>query len=180
VRGGNNGRATSDEALPSDLLSYTLTDKHDTRVDIMPKTANPRRPASTRPSVHAHTRSSSARPLDATPLCFISGNLVDVDAVARTFGLTKASLAHSLGFAEDTLQRFSRAHAPKTQARLREFLEIIQRIEPWAGGPLQAIGWYRGYAIPALGDQTAEALVQHDDAALVRAYLDGFAAGGFA
>ncbi len=107
-------------------------------------------------------------------------NFVDVEAVAQAFGLTKASLALSLGFAPDTLQRFSRAHAPKSQARLREFIEIIQRIEPWAGGPLQAIGWYRGYAIPALGDQTAEALVKHDDAALVRNYLDGFAAGGFA
>lgn len=145
----------------------------------MPKT-NQRQSATTRPSAPPRTRSSSARPPDAAPLAFISGNLVDVDAVARTFGLTKASLALSLGFAEDTLQRFSRAHAPKTQARLREFIEIIQRIEPWAGGPLQAIGWYRGYAIPALGDQTAEALVQHDDAALVRAYLDGLATGGYA
>lgn len=146
----------------------------------MPKSANPRRPASTKQSVHAHARSWPAKSSHAKSANFITGDLVDVDTVARTFGLTKASLAHSLGFAEDTLQRFSRAHAPKTQARLREFLEIIQRIEPWAGGPLQAIGWYRGYAIPALGDQTAEALVQHDDAALVRAYLDGFAAGGFA
>lgn len=106
--------------------------------------------------------------------------LVDVDQVAITFGMTKASLAQSLGFADDTLQRFSRATAPKTQQRLREMLEILTRVERWAGGLPQALGWYRGQGIPALGDQTAESLVRNEQAAIVRRYLDGLAAGSFA
>src|SRR5687768_12715463 len=106
--------------------------------------------------------------------------LVDVDAVVATFGLTKAALAKSLGFAEDTLHRFSRATAPKTQQRLREFLEILTRVEPWAGGPLQAMAWYRGQGIPALGEATAEALVKQDKADVVRAWLDAYAAGAYA
>lgn len=105
---------------------------------------------------------------------------IDVDALARDLGLTKAALAQTLGFAEVTLQRVARAHAAKTQQRLREFLDIIDRVEPWTGGRMQAFGWYRGQGIPALGDQTAEALVKHDEAPLVRAYLDAFAAGGYA
>jgi hypothetical protein len=109
-----------------------------------------------------------------------SDGLVDVDRVADFFGMTKASLAETLGFANDTLQRFSRASAPKTQQRLREMLEILTRVEPWAGGMPQALGWYRGQGIPALGDQTAEALVKSDQAVLVRRYLDGLAAGSFA
>jgi hypothetical protein len=44
----------------------------------------------------------------------------------------------------------------------------------------QAMGWYRGQGIAALGDQTAEALVKNDQAAVVRAYLDAIATGAFA
>lgn len=109
-----------------------------------------------------------------------SDGLVDVDKFAADIRLTKASLAQSLGFAEETLQRFSRVSAQKTQQRLREMLEILTRVEPWAGGTPQAVGWYRGQGIPALGDQTAEALVKNDQAAVVRAYLDGLAGGAFA
>lgn len=111
---------------------------------------------------------------------YISDGLVDVDAVATELGMTKASLAQSLGFAEETLQRFSRVTAPKTQQRLRDMLEILTRVAPWAGGMAQAMGWYRGQGIPALGDHTAEALVRNDQASVVRAYLDGVAAGSYA
>jgi hypothetical protein len=109
-----------------------------------------------------------------------SDGLVDVDVVVAQFGVTKAALAQSLGFAEETLQRSSRVAAQKTQQRLREMLEIITRVVPWAGGKPQAMGWYRGQSIPALGDQTAEALVRNDQASIVRRYLDGVAAGSYA
>ena len=105
---------------------------------------------------------------------------VDVDAVTAEFNVTKAALAQSLGFAEETLQRAARASAQKTQQRLREMLEILTRVAPWAGGMPQAMGWYRGQGIPALGDQTAEALVKNDQASVVRAYLDAIATGAFA
>ena len=59
-------------------------------------------------------------------------------------------------------------------------LEILTRVERWSGGMPQALGWYRGQGIPALGDQTAEALVKSDQAIMVRRYLDGLAAGSFA
>jgi hypothetical protein len=132
----------------------------------------------------AQPRSSGASPTAREFMVvgrYLSGDgLVDVDKVTAEFGVTKASLAQSLGFAEETLQRFSRVAAKKTQQRLREMLEILTRVEPWAGGIPQAIGWYRGQGIPALGDQTAEALVKNEQAAVVRAYLDGLAAGAFA
>jgi hypothetical protein len=111
---------------------------------------------------------------------YLADGLVDVDRVTAEFGMTKAALAQSLGLAEETLQRFSRVTAPKTQQRLREMLEILTRVAPWAGGMPQALGWYRGQSIPALGDQTAEALVKTSQAGLVRAYLDGVAAGSYA
>jgi ribosome-binding protein aMBF1 (putative translation factor) len=111
---------------------------------------------------------------------YISDGLVDVDSVARDVGMTKATLARMLGLSEETLQRLARMSAPKTQQRLRDMLEILTRVEPWAGGMAQAMGWYRGQSIPALGDHTVEALVRNDQAHVVRAYLDGLAAGGYA
>jgi len=111
---------------------------------------------------------------------YMSDGQVDVDALTREFAMTKAGLAKLVGLSEETLQRLSRLAAPKTQQRLRDMLEILTRVEPWAGGMAQAMGWYRGQGIPALGDQTAEALVRNDQADVVRAYLDGLAAGGYA
>jgi Protein of unknown function (DUF2384) len=106
--------------------------------------------------------------------------VVAVDRVADAFCLTKFQLADILGLARETLYKASRAHAPKTQARMREMLEIISLVEEWAGGKLQAMAWYRAQAIPAFGGRTAEALVKAGHASAVRDYLDHLAMGGFA
>jgi hypothetical protein len=105
---------------------------------------------------------------------------VDVDAVAEWFGLSKGQLAQTLGLQPETLQRVSRAYAPRTQTRLREMLEIVGRVKHWAGGPEQATAWYRAEPIPAFGGRTAEFLVQDEKAGAVRKYLDRVALGGFA
>jgi hypothetical protein len=103
-----------------------------------------------------------------------------VDRVADAFGLTKFQLADILGLARETLYKPSRAHAPKTQARMREMLEIISFVEEWAGGKLQAMAWYRAQAIPEFGGRTAESLVKSGHASAVRKHLDRIAMGGFA
>ena len=102
------------------------------------------------------------------------------DRVAKTFGMTKLQLADTLGLAHETLYKSSRAEAPKTQARMREMLEIIGRIEGWAGGKFQAMAWYRAQGIPAFGGRTAESLVKSGHAGAMREYLDHMAMGGFA
>jgi hypothetical protein len=106
--------------------------------------------------------------------------VVAADRVADAFGMTKFQLAETLGLARETLYKSSRARAPKTQARMREMLEIIGRIEEWAGGKFQAMAWYRAQGIPAFGGRTAEALVKSGHAAAMREYLDHIAMGGFA
>jgi antitoxin Xre/MbcA/ParS-like protein len=102
------------------------------------------------------------------------------DRVAEAFGLTKFQLADILGLARETLYRSTRANAPKTQARMREMLEILSFVEDWAGGKLQAMAWYRAQAIPEFGGRTAESLVKSGDASAVRDHLDRIALGGFA
>ncbi|MFO1210275.1 MAG: antitoxin Xre/MbcA/ParS toxin-binding domain-containing protein [Amaricoccus sp.] len=58
--------------------------------------------------------------------------------------------------------------------------EILGRVEPWAGGPMQALSWYRAERIPAFGGRTAEAMVKLGHAAAVRDLVEHVAVGGYA
>ena len=80
----------------------------------------------------------------------------------------------------ETLYRPGRAASPKAQTRLREMLEIVSRVAPWAGGKDQVMAWYRVQPLPAFGGRTAELLVKEGRARDVRDYLDHVALGGFA
>ena len=111
---------------------------------------------------------------------FDEGGRVAFDRVTDRLGLTRSQFAETLGLSAETLQRTSRAHAPRTQARAAEALEIIARVADWAGGERQALAWYRAEPIPAFGGRTAESLVKEGMAGAVRDYLDHVATGGFA
>ena len=78
------------------------------------------------------------------------------------------------------MQKAARRDAAKTQSRVAEMLEILNLIEPWAGGRRQALAWYRSQPIAALDGRTAEALVKSGHAVAVRDYVDQIALGGFA
>jgi len=106
--------------------------------------------------------------------------LVSPRTVTDTFGFTQPQLAETAGLSRDAVSKAARVRSPATQRRLRDMIEIVTRVAPWAGGLQQALAWYRATPIPALGDQTAEAVVKSGQAAAVRAYLDGIAAGGYA
>jgi hypothetical protein len=103
-----------------------------------------------------------------------------IEAIAEGYNLNRAQLATTAGLPRDTLQKAARRDAPKTRARVGEMLEILHRLEGWAGGRDQALAWYRGQPIAALDGRTAEALVKSGQAAVVRDWLDHIALGGFA
>ncbi|MGN6769110.1 MAG: antitoxin Xre/MbcA/ParS toxin-binding domain-containing protein [Rhizobiaceae bacterium] len=105
---------------------------------------------------------------------------ITIAQVADGFGMSKSQLAETAGLARESLYRLERSRGAKTQARLREMLEIISRVTEWAGGKEQAMAWYRAQPLPAFGDRTAEALVKEGKAAAIREYLDHMAVGGFA
>jgi uncharacterized protein (DUF2384 family) len=109
-----------------------------------------------------------------------SNGLVAIERVSDELRMSKARLAETFGIARVTLQRKARAAAPRTQSRLLEGIEIVHRVSGWAGGPVQAMAWYRAEPIPAFGGRTAESLVKDGKAAAVRDYLDRVALGGFA
>jgi hypothetical protein len=105
---------------------------------------------------------------------------VKVDDVAEAFSMSKAQLADTAGLAREVFQKASRRDGPKAQSRVREMLEIINLVQGWAGGPAQAMAWYRAEPIPAFGGRTAEALVKSGNATAVRDYVDHLATGGYA
>ncbi len=117
---------------------------------------------------------------DGNQAFYDAGIEVPVDAVADMFAMSRAQLAQTVGLSPEVLQKARLRSARKTQARLREMLEILTRVADWAGGRMQAMAWYRAQPIPAFGGRTAEALVKTGQAAAVRDYLDHLALGGYA
>ncbi|MDP3495730.1 MAG: DUF2384 domain-containing protein [Hyphomonadaceae bacterium] len=104
----------------------------------------------------------------------------DIDMITKAVGLTRAQLAAVVGLPAGTLQTIDAADAVAMQARVLELVEIIGRVESWAGGVPAAMAWYRAQPIPAFGGRTAEAMVKAGDATAVWRYLDHIAVGGFA
>jgi transcription elongation factor len=103
--------------------------------------------------------------------------LLSPRSLTEAFGVTQPQLAETAGLSRDAVSKSDRVRSPATQRRLRDLVEIVARVAPWAGGVQQALAWYRATPIPALGDQTAEAVVKAGHAAAVRDYLDAIAAG---
>ena len=102
------------------------------------------------------------------------------DALLEELHITKREFAHAIGLKQQALVRSERQRTPSTQQRLRQTLEILKRIEPWAGSISAAWSWYRSAPIAPLGDLTAEELVARGQADDVRAYLSHIADGGYA
>lgn len=100
------------------------------------------------------------------------------DLIALLLRTTKEELAATAGLSRDAVARKARIQGRGTQMRLRAMLEILSRVEPWAGSPLAA--WYRSEPLPGFADRTAEMLVRDGEAEAVRASLDEVALGGFA
>jgi hypothetical protein len=106
--------------------------------------------------------------------------LIAADQLSGLLRITRAELAIVLGLSRDAISKTTRVRSPATQARLRNMVEIINRVRPWAGSPQHAFAWYRSQPLPSFGDQTAEALVKEGRAEAVKHYLDRIAVGGYA
>ena len=111
---------------------------------------------------------------------FTADGLVATDRLSESLRITKAELALAAGLSRDAVSKTPRLRARATQARLREMVEIIARVLPWAGSVQQAFAWYRAQPLPAFGDRTAEDLVKEGRAEAVRRHLARIAVGGYA
>ena len=104
---------------------------------------------------------------------------IETNRLSATLRISKTELAAASGLSRDAVSKTARLKAPSTQARLRDMVEIIGRVLPWAGSVPQAFAWYRAQPLPSFGDQTAEDLVKEGRAEAVKGYLARIAAGGF-
>jgi hypothetical protein len=110
----------------------------------------------------------------------LAGEHVVPVGITDVLHITQAELASTLGIPREAVSKSSRVRTVSVQTRLRELVDILNRVLPWAGSPLAAYAWYRSQSLPSFGDATAEQLVRDGRADDVRHYLDRIAAGGFA
>jgi hypothetical protein len=121
-----------------------------------------------------------ASPVESATASFLTEAAIPADRLATAFGVTRDQLADTAGLRRTALAKSSRSGGRKAQTRLREMVEILGLVEGWAGGPAQALSWYRAQPIPGFGGRTAEAMVKEGRAGAVRDYLDHLALGGYA
>jgi transcriptional regulator with XRE-family HTH domain len=105
---------------------------------------------------------------------------IAANALAKVLHITQNDLAEVTGLSHDSVSKPSRCKSRPTQARLRDTVEIINRVAEWSGGVGRAFAWFRSQPLPSFGDKTAEELVKEGRADAVKAYLSRIAGGGYA
>jgi hypothetical protein len=104
--------------------------------------------------------------------------MVSPEKFSGRLKITKTELALALGLSRDSVSKQGRVTSAATQRRLRDVVEIINRVIPWAGSELAAFAWYRSQSLPSFGDLTAEDLVHAGRSEAVKRYLSRVAEGG--
>ncbi|MCK9549519.1 MbcA/ParS/Xre antitoxin family protein [Aquamicrobium sp.] len=100
--------------------------------------------------------------------------------IAHALRTTSEEVARTAGLGKDAVQRKERVRSDKTQRRLREMIEIVNKVEPRLGSELMAYAWYRSEPLPGFSGQTAMQLVRAGRADEVLEYIDAIDAGIFA
>jgi uncharacterized protein (DUF2384 family) len=96
--------------------------------------------------------------------------------IADAFRTTSEEVARTAGLGKDAVQRKDRVRSD-TQRRLREMVEVINKIEPRFGSTLMAYAWYRSEPLPGFSGQTAMQLVRSGRVEEVLEYVDAVDAG---
>lgn len=110
---------------------------------------------------------------------FIEDEKISPTLVANALRTTNAEMASTLGLAKDALTRASQVGAKKTQVRLRQMLEVLNRVEDDTGSLLAAYAWFRGQPLPGFGSATPDQLLREGKAGHVHAHLERIMAGGY-
>ncbi|MBZ9885953.1 MbcA/ParS/Xre antitoxin family protein [Mesorhizobium sp. CA10] len=100
--------------------------------------------------------------------------------IADAFRTTSEEIARTAGLGKDAVQRRERVRSDKTQRRLREMVEIVNKVEPRFGSALMAYAWYRSEPLPGFSGQTAMQLVREGRADEVLDFIDAVDAGIYA
>lgn len=108
---------------------------------------------------------------------YADGGLFAPRKIADAFLTTSEEIARTTGLGKDAIQRKDRIRSNKTQRRLREMIEIVNKVEPRFGSALIAYAWYRSEPLAGFSGQTAMQLVRDGRASDVLDYVDAVDAG---
>lgn len=97
--------------------------------------------------------------------------------IAQAFRTTSEEVARTAGLGKDAVQRKDRVRSDKTQRRLREMVEVVNKVEPRFGSALMVYAWYRSEPLPGFSGQTAMQLVRSGRGGEVLDYIDAVDAG---
>ncbi|WP_421522282.1 antitoxin Xre/MbcA/ParS toxin-binding domain-containing protein [Ochrobactrum quorumnocens] len=97
--------------------------------------------------------------------------------IADALRTTSDEVARSAGLGRDAVQRKDRVQSDKTQRRLREMVEVLNKVEPRFGSALMAYAWYRSEPLAGFSGQTAMQLVLNGRASEILDYIDAVDAG---
>ncbi|HDZ73811.1 MAG TPA: DUF2384 domain-containing protein [Aurantimonas coralicida] len=100
--------------------------------------------------------------------------------IALALRTTSEEIARSVGLGKDALQRKDRVGSDRTQRRLREMLEILNKVEPRFGSSLIAYAWFRSQPLSGFDGRTAMQLVRDGQAHEVMEFIDAVDAGVYA
>jgi uncharacterized protein (DUF2384 family) len=100
--------------------------------------------------------------------------------IAQALRTTSEEVARTAGLGRDAVQRRDRVRSDKTQRRLREMVEIVNKVEPRFGSALMAYAWYRSEPLPGFSGRTAMQLVREGRADEVLDFIDAVDAGVYA
>ena len=100
--------------------------------------------------------------------------------IALALRTTSEEVARSVGLGKDALQRKDRVGSDRTQRRLREMLEILNKVEPRFGSSLIAYAWFRSQPLSGFDGRTAMQLVRDGQANEVMEFIDAVDAGVYA
>jgi hypothetical protein len=97
--------------------------------------------------------------------------------IAHMLRTTSEEIGRSAGLGNDAIQRDDRISSDKTQRRLREMMEVFNKVESRFGSALMAYVWYRSEPLSGFSGQTAMQLVRSGRADEVLDYIDAVDAG---
>ena len=108
---------------------------------------------------------------------YAEGGLFAPRKIADVLRTSRDDVARTLGLGRDALQRKDRVGSDKTQRRLREMIELLNKVEPRFGSALIAYAWYRSEPLAGFSGQSAMQLVRDGRAQEVLDYIDAVDAG---
>ena len=104
---------------------------------------------------------------------------ISIESIADKFHVSVKDIADSTGLNDLSLETKSLCQTELVQKRLREVVDIIDKIIPWCENFKNAYSWYRSEPLPSFGQLTAMELVKQGKVYAVIQYLDRIDRGGF-